>query len=51
MLEDALGWAVMLTGAAVMRFTDFGLIEPLMSIGVAICILVNALRNLKEARL
>lgn len=49
MLEDVLGWAVVLVGAVVMRFTDFGLIDPLMSIGVALFILVNALGNLKEA--
>ena len=49
MLEDVLGWVVVLIGAVVMRFTDFALIDPLMSIGVAVFILVNALRNLKEA--
>ena len=48
MLEDVLGWAVVLVGAVVMRFTDFALIDPIMSIGVAVFILVNALRNLKE---
>lgn len=49
MLEDVLGWAVVLMGAIVMRFTDFVLIDPIMSIGVALFILVNAIRNLKEA--
>ena len=49
MLEDVLGWAVVLVGAVVMRFTDFYIIDPLMSIGVAIFILINAIRNLKEA--
>lgn len=49
MLEDALGWVVVLIGAVVMRFTDFYIIDPIMSIGVAIFILVNAVRNLKEA--
>ena len=49
MLEDVLGWAVVLVGAVVMRFTDFALIDPLMSMGVAVFILVNAIRNLKEA--
>lgn len=48
MLEDVLGWAVVLVGAIVMRFTDFALLDPLMSIGVAVFILVNAIRNLKE---
>ncbi|MBQ7094863.1 MAG: cation transporter, partial [Clostridia bacterium] len=48
MLEDVLGWAVVLVGAIVMRFTDFALLDPLMSIGVAIFILINAIGNLKE---
>ncbi|MBR3760214.1 MAG: cation transporter [Ruminococcus sp.] len=48
MLEDVLGWAVVLIGAVIMRFTDFSVIDPLMSIAVAVFILVNALKNLKE---
>ena len=48
MLEDVLGWVVVLVGAIVMRFTDFYIIDPLMSIGVAIFILINAVKNLKE---
>ena len=49
MLEDVLGWAVVLVGAVVMRFTDFAIIDPILSIGVAAFIFVNAVRNLKEA--
>lgn len=48
MLEDVLGWVVVLIGAVVMRFTDFALIDPIMSIGVAVFIFIGALRNLKE---
>ncbi len=48
MLEDVLGWAVVLVGAVVMRFTDFALIDPLMSIGVAVFIFINAVKTLKE---
>ncbi len=47
MLEDVLGWAVVLVGAVVMRVTDFSLLDPIMSIGVAIFVLVNAIKNLK----
>lgn len=49
MLEDVLGWVVVLVGAIVMRFTDFALLDPIMSICVAIFIFVNACRNLKDA--
>ena len=48
MLEDVLGWIVVLVGAIIMRFTDIRIIDPLMSMGVAIFIFVNALKNLKE---
>ncbi len=47
MLEDVLGWIVVLIGAVVMRFTDFALIDPLMSMAVALFILINAIRNMK----
>lgn len=48
MLEDVLGWVAVLIGAIVMRFTNFYILDPLMSIGVAIFIFVNAIKNLKE---
>lgn len=48
MLEDVLGWIVVLVGAVVMRFTDFAFIDPLMSIGVSVFIIVNSVRNLNE---
>ena len=48
MLEDVLGWIVVLIGAIVMRFTDFALLDPIMSIGVSAFILINAIRNLIE---
>ncbi len=48
MLEDVLGWLVVLIGAVVMRFTDFRVIDPVLSISVAVFILVNAGQNLKE---
>lgn len=48
MIEDVLGWLVVLVGAVVMRFTDWAIIDPLMSIGVAVFILVNVAINLKE---
>lgn len=48
MVEDVLGWLVVLAGAIVMRFTDFSILDPLLSIGVAVFILINAIGNLKE---
>lgn len=48
MLEDVLGWIVVLIGAVVMKFTDFSMLDPLMSIGAAVFILWNSVKNLKE---
>ena len=48
MIEDVLGWIVVLVGAVVMRFTNFVLLDPIMSIGVSAFILINAIRNLIE---
>ncbi len=49
MLEDVLGWAVVLLGAIIMRFTDIEILDPIMSICVSVFILINAVKNLKEA--
>ena len=48
MLEDVLGWIVVLIGAVIMRFTDIRVIDPIMSLGVAVFILINSISNLKE---
>ncbi len=48
MLEDVLGWVVVLVGAIIMNFTDILIIDPIMSIGVAVFILINTLKNLKQ---
>ncbi len=48
MLEDVLGWTVILIGAVSMKFTGFVFIDPLLSIAVAVFILINAVKNLKE---
>ena len=48
MLEDVLGWIVVLIGAIVMNFTDISIIDPIMSIGVAIFILFGAFKNLHK---
>lgn len=49
MLEDVLGWVVVLSGALFMKFTDISIIDPIMSICVALFILVSTIGNLKEA--
>lgn len=48
MLEDVLGWGVVLIGSILMKFTDISIIDSIMSICIAIFILINAFKNLKN---
>jgi cobalt-zinc-cadmium efflux system protein len=48
MLEDVLGWVVVLISSIVMRFTNLSIIDPIVSIVVALFIVISALKNLKE---
>jgi cobalt-zinc-cadmium efflux system protein len=48
MLEDVLGWFVVLVGALVMRFTNWYIIDPLLSIAVALFIIINTVKNLGQ---
>lgn len=48
MLEDVLGWVVVLIGAIVMRFTNITVLDPIMSIGVALFIVLAAVQNMKQ---
>ena len=48
MLEDVFGWLVVLVGAIIMNFTDITILDSIMSIGVALFIFVNSLKNLKK---
>lgn len=48
MLEDVLGWIVVLIGAIIMRFTDISIIDSILSILVSCFILVNVFKNFKD---
>lgn len=48
MLEDVLGWVVVLIGAIIIKFTNITVIDPIMSIGVALFILNHAINGFKE---
>lgn len=47
MLEDVLGWIVVLAGAVIIKFTNLTIIDPIMSIIVAVFILFNAVKSFK----
>lgn len=46
LLEDVLGWVAVLIVAILMQFVDWPILDPLLSIGFTIFILVNVVRNL-----
>ncbi len=47
MLEDVLGWAIVLIGAIVMKITSFNIIDPILSLAVSVFIFIKAAENLK----
>lgn len=49
MLEDVLGWIVVLIGAVIMKFTDITYIDPILSIGVALFSLSHAIHIFIDA--
>ncbi len=48
MLEDVLGWIVVLIGSILMKYTNIMYIDSVLSIIVAVFILINSFKNLKE---
>ena len=48
MLEDVFGWIAVLIGAIVMKFTQISIIDSVLSVIIAVVIIVNAFKNLKE---
>lgn len=48
MLEDVLGWIIVLIGAIVIKFTQWYIIDPVMSICLAFYIAYHACKNMKE---
>ena len=48
MIEDVLGWLVVLIGALVMKITNVSIIDSIMSILVSLFILITALKNLGD---
>lgn len=49
MLEDVLGWAVVLVGAIVMHFTDFAILDAVLSMALSIYIAIHAVKTLLSA--
>lgn len=47
LMEDLLGWIAVLLGSIIIRFTDWYILDPILSIGIALYILYNAVRGLR----
>ncbi|AKB80754.1 Cobalt-zinc-cadmium resistance protein CzcD [Methanosarcina barkeri 3] len=48
LLEDILGWVVLLTGSIIMRFWNKPVIDPIMTIGFTVFVLWGISKNAKE---
>ena len=48
MIEDVLGWIVVLIGAIIIKFTNITIIDPILSIIVALYILIHATKSFKK---
>ncbi|GAB5465484.1 MAG: cation diffusion facilitator family transporter [Candidatus Kapaibacteriales bacterium] len=48
LMEDVLGWVAVLVGSIIIYFTDWFIIDPILSIGVSLFILYNVFKMLKE---
>ncbi len=48
LLEDVLGWLAVLVGAILIHFTGWSVIDPLLSIGISLFILFNAIGTLRK---
>jgi len=48
LLEDVLGWTVVLLGSILIYFTGWAMLDPLLSIGFTLFILLNVWRSLKK---
>lgn len=47
-LEDVLGWLVVLLVSVVLIFKDWFILDPLLSVGITLYVLFNVARNLKK---
>ncbi|MEQ8471126.1 MAG: cation diffusion facilitator family transporter [Marinoscillum sp.] len=49
LLEDVLGWVATLIAAIILKFYDFPRIDAILAIGIAVFIVFNVIKNIKDA--
>lgn len=48
LLEDVLGWAAVLLGGIIIHYTDWAIVDPLLSVAISCFILYNAVGTLRQ---
>ncbi len=48
LMEDVLGWAAVLVVSIVLLFTDFYILDPLLSLFITAVVLLNVIKNLRK---
>lgn len=48
LLEDVLGWVAVLIGSSIMYFVDMPIIDPILSLGISVYVLINVFRNIRQ---
>lgn len=48
LLEDVLGWAAVLLGGIIIHYTGWAVVDPLLSVGISLFILYNAIGTLQR---
>jgi cobalt-zinc-cadmium efflux system protein len=49
LLEDFLGWIAIFVGGLIMRFTNWYIVDPILSIGISIFVIYGAYKILRES--
>jgi cobalt-zinc-cadmium efflux system protein len=49
LMEDVLGWAAVLAGGITIHFTNWFILDPILSMAISLYILFNVFRNLSES--
>lgn len=48
LLEDVFGWVAVLVVSIVMQFADIPVLDPLLSLGITVWVLINVYKNLRD---
>lgn len=49
LFEDVLGWTAVLIASIIMQFWDVPILDPILSLAIALYVLINVFKNIKES--